>query len=140
VIGFTPEQATADLDLGEIQQELPVFDATIDLTALNRTYVLQTLGLEKNYFTLVKEDGSSVFYFSWTYVTNKSFIVTEPDEGIPQVSAGKYFFAPGFHAKSHSVIKLVRLLRAGRVAEVELAGVPSIQAISGQTVSAEVDV
>ncbi|MBX3360623.1 MAG: hypothetical protein KF705_04160 [Phycisphaeraceae bacterium] len=139
VIWLTATETAADIDLGNVGiTELPN-DACIEIAVSGRDAVRTDMGLQSEMATLVCDEGRVVY----SLVLTEAGGVTHSPEGHypdpPMVRPGRYYIAPGMEVTSDSALKVLRLIRAGKHALLDAAGVPVIEPVAGQTTSGAID-
>ena len=132
-------QTSANVELGNVEIPVGATDAVIEVAVTGREAVREDLGLQRSCITLVREDGVAVYTFD---VNDQGGITHSPPFAYPgptAVRAGRYYIVPGMEVTSDSSLKVLRLIRAGKHALLDAAGVPVIEPVTGQTTSSAID-
>ncbi|CAG0980558.1 hypothetical protein PHYC_01744 [Phycisphaerales bacterium] len=138
VIPLSPSQTAANVDIGDIVVIPRVSDANLTISVANRSAVAHDGILQNSSLTLVSADGTMVI----DYNIEPTGSVTEPTLTAtrqPHLPAGTYYAAPGIPYMSPEVHRLLRLIQAGRQADIEAAGVTIVNAVAGQTVQVSIN-
>lgn len=140
VLWLTAGQTGMDLDLGSVAIPAVTSDAVVDVSVTGRAVVRSDLGVQRDFVTLVHEDGLIVYTFK---ITEQGGVTTYPEgedeTALPQVVSGRYYIIPGMENTSDSSLKALRLIRSGQRVLLDAGGVPVIEPVSGQTTSGAID-
>ena len=125
---LTAAQTATDLDLGDIVVSYPVTDSSINLSTLNAFNYYDDTGSNcGRHGTLISTDGQRIYTFGID-PQGKLAAAGDTPYGTPaHVAAGEYFVVPS-HFAADPAFQLLRCLDAGKIAELEAAGVPKITA------------
>ncbi len=139
VICLTASQTVADIDLGNVTVSESANNAAIEIAVSGRDAVREDMGMQRDMATLVRDDGRVVYQLVLTEASG----VTHSPEGHypdpPTVRPGRYYIVPGMSMTSDSSLKVLRLIRSGKLALLDAAGVPIIEPVTGQTTSSAID-
>lgn len=120
-----------DLDLGDIEVEA-VADESVVRISLADGKLLRPLVEDRGAVTtLISADGKIIRSF---VNKNNNAVGNDGPESLPKVPAGTYYVTPGLFGNTPS-FKVLDLIRAGRQAELDKAGVPKITAVAGRETS-----
>lgn len=140
VIWLTAAQTGSDLNLGNVGVPAVTSDADIEISVTDRAAVRSDLGFQDSLVTLIHQDGLIVYTLK---ITEHGGVTTYPEgedeTAHPKVAPGRYYIVPGMSNTSDSSLKVLRLIRAGKHALLDAAGVPVIEPVSGQTTSGAID-
>lgn len=133
-------QTLADIDLGDITVPTFVHDATIQIDVAN-VGGNRRGRMQLEILTLVRSDGADIMDIELNRSGRSAagFAGTEQHE-LPDIPAGVYYIAPGsLIGPNWTAEMLIDLIRAGRLAELDAAGVPKIEAVVGQVTELQMD-
>jgi hypothetical protein len=136
-IRLTTLQTAADVDLGNVVLPAAAGNTPVSLTCTGLDTVLEDDGLQRTYITLVGADASHVYSCA---IGEAGLAQSEESGDQPLLPAGRYYVVPGLFCTSRSVHRLLDLLHAGKQASVDALGVPVIDAIPNQAITATVNV
>ncbi len=128
-IWLTSTQTANDHSVGELTLDASQHTATLDVQISGTETMPKNEELKADAVCFVRASDQRVFQF----LIDASRKV-RGDTSLPKISAGEYFVLPGHVATSTDVLKLLRLLRNGRRADVEDAGLTVLDIPAGSTV------
>lgn len=137
IVPLSASQTAADSDIGAITLSPSTLDSSVHVTMTNVDQVQKDEVLERSYVTLLSVDGVRAFQLRLGEGGVARWGLPS-DTADPKVAPGRYLVIPGYCARSEVVQKALRLIRAGRLADIDAASVPSITAATGQTASVTV--
>lgn len=139
VIWLTASQTVADIDLGNVTVSESANNAAIEIAVSGRDAVREDMGFQRRMATLVRDDGRTVYTLE---LTEDDGVTPLPEGHNPDptsVRPGRYYIVPGMSMTSDSSLKVLRFIRAGKHADLDAAGVPVIEPVSGQTTTSAID-
>lgn len=136
---LTAAQTAADVDLGDIFVSYAETDSPINVSTLNAFNYFDDYGENcGRYGTLISTDGQRIYTFSID-PQGKLAAAGDTPYGTPaHIAGGDYFVIPS-HAMADPAFQLLRCIDAGKIAELEAAGVPKIAATPTETVTLQFD-
>jgi len=126
----------ADVDLGDIDVEDVPSDAVVRLVLADGNLLPPTHEDRRAVTTLISVDGKVIR--SFVNKNNTALGNSGPDTQ-PKVPAGTYYVTPGLFGNTPS-FKVLDLIRAGRQAELDKAGVPKIVAVADKETALTISV
>lgn len=132
-------QTAQDHDMGTLTLVAGQYTATLNVQIDGLSAMPGNMELKKEAVCFVRSSDYRIFQF-WLDTGGKIRDAGEGDTAFPKISAGDYFVVPGYVATSTDVEKLLRLLRAGRRADVENASLTLVNVAANSTVQTSINV
>ena len=139
VIWLTAAQTDADLDLGDVILQSATNNATVEIAVTGRETVRDDGGMQRDYVTLIREDGRVTYIFEITEQGGISHAPLGLYPGPPKVQTGRYYIVPGMSVSSESSLKALRLILGGQGVLLDAAHVPVIEPVANQTTVGSID-
>lgn len=135
IVPVSASQTATDFDMGDITLTKLTLDSFINIVVGSVAGVPK--GLDSSYISLVGVNGTDAFRLAHRVGSRATWVLDATTDS--KVAAGQYFVVPGTCANSTSVTKVLRLLAAGRRADLEAAGVPLITTSPTTTATLTID-
>ncbi len=142
VVPLTVAQTASDVVLGDLTDAIPSFDGLLGLTCTGFASFPpagETL-LMPRAVTLLDPSGQHFFSLTVDKTTNKLHFSRAEIGGRVKMPSGTYYLAPGFPQENPDMVKAIRLLLAGRRADLDAAAIPKVTLQAGTPVDTTMDV
>ncbi len=139
VIWLTASQTVADINLGNVTVSESANNAAIEIAVSGRDGVREDMGFQRRMATLIRDDGRTVYTLELTEDDGVTPSAEGQNPDPTSVRPARYYIVPGSPMTSDSSLKVLRLIRAGKHALLDDAGVPIIEPVTGQTTSGAID-
>jgi hypothetical protein len=139
VLPLTASQTQNNIVLGDIIVSPAQRDVPLDMTVINGADLRDEHDVRLwTAVTLIRSDAQVVLSFT-IQAPNGNVIERLPTGlSLPSTTTGIYYIVPG-SPLGGPAIKLLDILRAGQIGRLDLAGVPAINAVAGQTTQFTLD-